>query len=307
MSLHNIIINGNSFRSVEHYFQSRKHLPHNKPHALSITLAPDAFFAKTLGGQRTALGICPKWESIKVHTMNTAIRAKFSQHQHLHTLLISTADATLIEATNDSFWGRGKDGHGQNKMGLILMEIRATLLSSGNGPHGNSSPPYSGQSPPPTKTTPSIYLGKRTRLEPQTTQQITINIHHQGSFRHRDVAQFSCGPLAISLAALLTPHDNNDFTLPTSSPLITNLLSQARLTTSHLVLPNSGSFILEHLLAAPELHLAGAWNSGPPPLILNPKIPQAAYQQQNYSSSHIALQMLLAATPCSYADHKGTI
>jgi hypothetical protein len=48
-------------------------------------------------------------------------------------------------------------------------------------------------------------------------------------------------------------------------------LSQARLTTSHLVLPNSGSFILEHLLAAPELHLAGAWNSGPPPLILNPQ------------------------------------
>ena len=57
MSLHNIIINGNSFRSVEHYFQSRKHLPHNKPHALSITLAPDAFFAKTLGRQRTALGM----------------------------------------------------------------------------------------------------------------------------------------------------------------------------------------------------------------------------------------------------------
>jgi hypothetical protein len=62
MSLHNIIINGNSFRSVEHYFQSRKHLPANKPHALLITLAPDAFKAKTLGGQRTTIGICPKWE-----------------------------------------------------------------------------------------------------------------------------------------------------------------------------------------------------------------------------------------------------
>jgi hypothetical protein len=50
LSLHNIIINGNSFRSAEHYFQSRKHLPDNKPHALLITLAPGTFKATTLGG-----------------------------------------------------------------------------------------------------------------------------------------------------------------------------------------------------------------------------------------------------------------
>jgi hypothetical protein len=103
MPLHNIIINGSSFRSAEHFFQNRKHLPHNKPHALLINLAPGAYKAKTLGGQRTPIGIHPKLESIEVETMRAAIRAKFLQHQHLRTLLMSTADATLIEATNDSY------------------------------------------------------------------------------------------------------------------------------------------------------------------------------------------------------------
>jgi ribA/ribD-fused uncharacterized protein len=267
LSLHNIVINGHTFRSVEHYFQSRKHLPINPQHARSITLAPDAFKAKALGGQRTTIGITPKWETIKIDTMRKAVRAKFSQHPVLRDLLTSTADATLIEATNDNFWGRGFNGHGQNIMGTILMEIRASLTTHGPHAHIPPLPPHTAPSPLSRSATPPTHPAKRHQPEPKKPPPPMINIHPQGSLRHPSVAPFSCAPLAISLASLFALHPNNDFTLLSSTPLTTNLLNQARQATTDLTLPATGSFILDHLLMAPELHLAGAWPCGPPPLL----------------------------------------
>ena len=60
--------------------------------------------------------------------MTEAVRAKFTQHPWLRDLLLSTGEAHLIEHTrNDRYWGDGGDGTGKNKLGLILMEIRAEL------------------------------------------------------------------------------------------------------------------------------------------------------------------------------------
>jgi ribA/ribD-fused uncharacterized protein len=63
--------------------------------------------------------------------MRTAIRAKFSQHGELRSLLLSTGSATLVEHTsNDSHWGDGGDGSGQNMLGRLLMEERARILNA---------------------------------------------------------------------------------------------------------------------------------------------------------------------------------
>lgn len=44
---------------------------------------------------------------------------------------ISTGDAELIEHTkNDSYWGDGGDGTGKNRLGQLLMELRAELRKS---------------------------------------------------------------------------------------------------------------------------------------------------------------------------------
>ena len=60
--------------------------------------------------------------------MKLALRAKFTQHQFLHDLLLSTGDRKLVEHTDkDSFWGDGGDGRGQNKLGHMLMELRQDL------------------------------------------------------------------------------------------------------------------------------------------------------------------------------------
>ena len=60
--------------------------------------------------------------------MKLALRAKFTQHQLLHDMLLSIGDRKLVEHTDKySFWGDGGDGRGQNKLGLVLMELRQEL------------------------------------------------------------------------------------------------------------------------------------------------------------------------------------
>ena len=68
------------------------------------------------------------WESVKVAVMRVAVLAKFTQHDELRTLLLSTGDAKLVEHTeNDDYWGDGGDGSGKNRLGLLLMSIRDEL------------------------------------------------------------------------------------------------------------------------------------------------------------------------------------
>lgn len=60
------------------------------------------------------------------------MRAKFTQHDDLKELLLSTDDATLVEHTaNDRYWGDGGDGSGRNMLGNILMQIRSEIKNGG--------------------------------------------------------------------------------------------------------------------------------------------------------------------------------
>ncbi|CAK0770616.1 Riboflavin biosynthesis intermediates N-glycosidase (modular protein) [uncultured Gammaproteobacteria bacterium] len=68
---------------------------------------------------------------------STSLRAKFTQHEDLRELLLSTGDAKLIEsATVDNevnrLWGE-VNGVGRNMLGVLLMELRADLLGGDAG------------------------------------------------------------------------------------------------------------------------------------------------------------------------------
>ena len=68
------------------------------------------------------------WESVKVSVMREALLAKFEQHPQLRELLLSTADAKLVEHTErDDYWGDGGNGSGRNMLGQLLMEVRRRL------------------------------------------------------------------------------------------------------------------------------------------------------------------------------------
>ena len=124
-SKHGFTLGGKPWQTVEHYFQAQK-FP-GTPHEYEIQIAPDPMTAKKLGQSRD-FPLRPDWEAVKDAVMLDAVRAKFEQHEDIKAVLVGTGSETLIEAArNDSYWGYGPDGKGQNKLGLTLMAVRDEL------------------------------------------------------------------------------------------------------------------------------------------------------------------------------------
>ena len=68
------------------------------------------------------------WDEVKVHIMRRLLREKVKQHEYVKRKLIETGDRQLIEDSwRDDFWGWGPNKNGQNMLGKLWMEIRATL------------------------------------------------------------------------------------------------------------------------------------------------------------------------------------
>lgn len=62
--------------------------------------------------------------------MREALLAKFTQYSDLRDLLLQTGEAKLVEnSPYDDYWGTGKDGRGQNRLGVLLMQLRNQLRS----------------------------------------------------------------------------------------------------------------------------------------------------------------------------------
>jgi ribA/ribD-fused uncharacterized protein len=124
-SKHSFVINGQSWQTVEHYFQAQKFAGTPREYEIQIASAP--MTAKLMGNERT-YPIRLDWEAVKDNVMRDALRAKFTQHKDIQAVLLGTGDAELVEAApNDYYWGCGQDGTGKNRLGRILMEVRDEL------------------------------------------------------------------------------------------------------------------------------------------------------------------------------------
>ena len=120
-----IVVDGERFATTEHYFQAQKFV--GTPYYRDVANASTASNAAKLGRSR-AHPLRPDWEEVKDEVMMTALRAKFTQHQHLKDTLLGTAPKTLIEhTTNDRYWADGGDGSGKNMLGILLMKLRDEL------------------------------------------------------------------------------------------------------------------------------------------------------------------------------------
>jgi len=65
------------------------------------------------------------WETVKDSIMADGLLAKFSQHEELKKVLLSTGTAKILEkTTGDYYWGIGTKGTGKNMLGILLMELR---------------------------------------------------------------------------------------------------------------------------------------------------------------------------------------
>lgn len=118
-------LDGKDWPTSEHYFQAQKFA--GTPHMGDVLRAPTPRAAAAIGRDRQR-PLRQDWEAVKDDVMRAAVRAKFTQNPALREVLLSTGEAPLIEAApKDYYWGCGADGSGQNRLGEILMEIRAEL------------------------------------------------------------------------------------------------------------------------------------------------------------------------------------
>ena len=122
-SPHPITLKERAWPTSEHYFQAQKFVGTEHEEALRLAKSPTIVARVGRSRQRP---LRPDWETAKDDIMREALRAKFTQHAGLRSLLLDTGDSELIEHTkNDSYWGDGGDGTGKNRLGQLLMELRA--------------------------------------------------------------------------------------------------------------------------------------------------------------------------------------
>ena len=130
-SAHPFEIDGRRRPTPEHHFQAQKFPGTEQEEAIRLVKSP--MIAARMGRSR-AHPLRADWETAKEQIMREALHAKFTQHPGLRSLLLGTGDAEIIEHTkNDAYWADGGDGSGKNRLGILLMELRAELRKADDG------------------------------------------------------------------------------------------------------------------------------------------------------------------------------
>ncbi|KAI0087588.1 DUF1768-domain-containing protein [Irpex rosettiformis] len=124
-SYHPIINDGRTYPTAEHLFQASKFVKEYPDIAEQIRNLPTPRAALEEATRRQRLRR-HDWFDVNVKIMDAVLEKKFTQHDGLYRLLMSTGDRELIEASPvDSFWGWGENGQGRNELGKALMRLRA--------------------------------------------------------------------------------------------------------------------------------------------------------------------------------------
>jgi ribA/ribD-fused uncharacterized protein len=124
-----VVFQGREFPTAEHAYQAGK--PRKPAVREWILSAPSPSLLAMAAHGLYSWDIVEDWSSIKFDRMRQVLRAKFTQHEDLRLLLLSTGNAQLIEEGRvdnlvNRTWGR-VNGKGLNMLGVMLMELRAEL------------------------------------------------------------------------------------------------------------------------------------------------------------------------------------
>jgi ribA/ribD-fused uncharacterized protein len=124
-----IVFEGETFETSEHAYQAGKA---RKPQVREwILAAPSPALVAMAAHGLYWWDIRSDWSKIKFDRMRDVLRAKFTQHEDLRDLLLSTGDSRLIESASvnnpvNRLWGE-VNGVGKNMLGKLLMEVRDEL------------------------------------------------------------------------------------------------------------------------------------------------------------------------------------
>lgn len=119
---------GHTYPSSEHAYQAAK--TSNGYEREAIRNEPSCGAIKHMGRK---VELRKDWEQIKDSIMLGLVKAKFSTHKDLEDKLLATGDKILVEGNtwHDCHFGVCScdkcHGQGENKLGEILMQVRAEL------------------------------------------------------------------------------------------------------------------------------------------------------------------------------------
>ena len=137
-----IVVEGREYPTSEHAYQAGKAIKESVREWLLSAPSP-SLVAMAAHGLYT-WDIVPDWSKVKFDRMRGVLRAKFTQHQDLRELLLSTGNARLVESTKtdnpvNRLWGE-VNGKGNNMLGVLLMELRSELRSESAKPSNKTKP-----------------------------------------------------------------------------------------------------------------------------------------------------------------------
>ena len=126
-----LTIDGKIWPTAEHYFQAMK-FPDNPEYQELIRAAKTPAQAKKLG-KTEAIPIRNDWHMYREQVMADVLQHKFAVPKLRDVLLGTGDDVILYTSLSDNFWGLGKKGTGQNKLGELLMQTRTDLRNAAAG------------------------------------------------------------------------------------------------------------------------------------------------------------------------------
>lgn len=131
---------GIKYPSVEHYYVAMKVNDDQLIDGRTYTSADvREYIAKiSTAGEvkrfgRNKIKIRKDWNDVRLKVMNWGVREKFTKHENLKELLLSTTGDELIEGNywHDVFFGvcecKKCNNKGENHLGRILMDVRNKL------------------------------------------------------------------------------------------------------------------------------------------------------------------------------------
>ena len=118
-------VDGIYYPTAEHFYQASKF---DNPEIIEKILAcKTPREAACCGRNKNHIRI-PNFKEMKLEKMYQGVFEKFRQNPDILQKLLDTGNEEIIEANDqDSFWGIGPDGDGENHMGEILMRVRENL------------------------------------------------------------------------------------------------------------------------------------------------------------------------------------
>ena len=132
-----ITIWGMNFKTNEHAYNYRKAMEMERYSSADRIRKADTARGAQLTARREVVSN-KHWKDIKMSVMYELLQHKVKQCATFRNDLISSRGRPLIEDTTHEYWGRGREGNGQNVLGRLLMTLRDTVIKS----HASYSPQF---------------------------------------------------------------------------------------------------------------------------------------------------------------------